>query len=264
MTAASGAERTFDSPRARPARQRLVDQRVGQAARRHALDAGARAAGARRGRPDGPARRRSTGAAVRPGGADERPIRERRVEDGGLVGRRAPASRGGRCWRARGRSAAAERAEDDDARRAPSAEWRPGPRARCPTRPCRAATVRAARRRPRARPVPSSPIESPSPTHRSIATPSAAAWRAPPSAAMTSLDRRRPSRARRDRVRSGAATSPSARMRATMARCYPSAGCGPDAAIAVPRRPDARLRPCPTPPPIPRSSASSMPPPARA
>ena len=31
----------------------------------------------------------------------------------------------------------------------------------------------------------SSPIESPSPTHRSIATPRAAAWRAPPSAAMT-------------------------------------------------------------------------------
>ena len=101
-------------PAGRPDRERLVDERVGQAARRDALDAARRAAGATRGRRAGPA------AAARPAapsgpGARMSTVRDRASRIAAVATGRARASPAGRCWRGRGRSAAAQRADDDQA-----------------------------------------------------------------------------------------------------------------------------------------------------
>ena len=166
VTAASGAERTFDSPRAAPDGERLVDERIGEAARRHALDA--RAERQQRHEIAGPARQRALdGGAIRTGRADQHDPRPR-VEDGGLatgqlghreeadVGEgvvvpRRPARRGSGRRRAPRRRAARIASSVSDS------SLSGGDRSSGTPAASSAASA-------------SSPIESPSPTHRSIAT----------------------------------------------------------------------------------------------
>ena len=196
-------------------------------------------------------------AAVRRRGArPERDPRPRR-RAGRASGRPAPASPAGRCWRGRGRSAG---------RRAPPTMTIAG-RARAGAPPRTASSVSDSSL---SRPAPLerdagrlergelglAASESPSPTQRSIATPSGPASRAPPSAATT-----RPTSASQP----GQAASSSSRVGRVAVgqdegvhdrRCYP--------APSDRRGPMLDSGPCPTPRSIPRSSASSTPPPARA
>ena len=151
----------------RPGHERLVDERVGQAACRDALDPGAQ----RQQRDEvagPPGSGRSTGPPSGPGARRARSANARRGSSPG--GRPARASPAGRCWRARGRSEAAQGADDDQ----------PGPRRGAAPRGRELGVrfVLVGRDRSSGTPAASSaasassPIESPSPTHRSMVTPS--------------------------------------------------------------------------------------------
>ena len=129
----------------------------------------------------------------------------------------------------------AERAEDHDVRRRPRRR-RPGARAPCRSRPSRPRRARPGCPRRRSSSSAAAGSESPSPTQRSIRTPSPAAWRAPPSAATTSArPSSQPGHAASSSARFGA--SPSARI---AARKPPGRVGRPGGGVAHGRRPARR------------------------
>ena len=181
-TDASDAVAAVRQPAARPGRSGSSSQRVDKPGGRHAQ----RVATDRQQRhevadpsDEGQPRRCPVAAGARP--APHARIGRRRS------GRRGPAGaavEGVPGWRGRGRAAATEGAEDGDRRRA-ALEGAHGPRARCPTRPCRTGRGRSARPPPRApRRRPRRASRRRRPTDRWPGS-SAGAWRAPPSAATT-------------------------------------------------------------------------------
>ena len=234
-------------------RQRLVAQRVGEAVRGDALDARAE----RQQRhdvadPSGqPARDRAAVGTGRP----DQPDRARRRRGWSPAARQLGQGEQADVGQGVVDPRTAERADDDDARRPERTAARTASsvsdsslsgRLRSIGTPAAASAARSG-----------SPSESPSPTHRSMATPRVAAWRAPPSAATTSpTPASQPGQAASSRDRD--ATSPSARMRASMRSMLPRRSAGRR------RGPMLDSGPCPPTASIPRSSASSTPPPARA
>ena len=235
LTPAAGARRTFDSPRAPPGGSGSSASGYAQPVGRHALHAAAH----RQQRDDvavAPRQPAPDRGAVRAGRGDLSVTRERpssstavRPASAGMASRPTFA----RAWSMRGPPSAPT--TTIPCRSQP--QRRDGRPARCRTRPCPAGSVRRGRRPPRglrARPRRS---ESPSPTHRSMATPRPVASRAPPSAATTS-----PTAASQP----GHVASSASRVGAVAVgqdqgvhrpRCYPARTRRP--------RPDARLRPVP-------------------